>query len=118
MAAGRPVPDPMPIRALLDTGEVGTAINSAVIASLGLVPVGTTEISTPSTGAALHPCHQYDAMIAIYMDPPEIHTASLTIPVIGASLAHMGIQALIGRDILNKGILIYNGRSGHITLAF
>ena len=30
----------------------------------------------------------------------------------------MGIQALIGRDILNKGILIYNGRSGHITLAF
>jgi hypothetical protein len=65
-----------------------------------------------------HTCDQYDVLIAVFMDPPDVHVASVTLPVIGAPLAHMGIQALIGRDIIDKGILIYNGKSKQIALAF
>jgi hypothetical protein len=38
--------------------------------------------------------------------------------VIAAELSTQGIHALIGRDVLQDCILIYNGASGDFTLAF
>jgi predicted aspartyl protease len=116
--ANQPVPQPIRIRGLIDTGASCSAIDPAVSQALGLVSTGTVDICTPSTSAANHACDQYDVLIAIYMDPPDVHIASVTIPVISAPLAHMGIQALIGRDILDQALLIYNGKSQQITLAF
>lgn len=116
-AAAQPVPELIVVRALVDTGASCTAVDSGVIQRLGLVPTGTIGISTPSTGGTPHQCTQYDAGIGILLDPPSLHVM-LTMPVLGTSFAGQTIQALIGRDILGQGILVYNGRSGQFVLAF
>jgi hypothetical protein len=56
-------------------------------------------------------------MIGILLDPPALHV-TLTIPVVETPLASQGFQALVGRDILNQGLLVYSGKSGQLTLAF
>jgi len=41
-----------------------------------------------------------------------------TIPVIASELAIQGIDALIGRDILDQCLFAYNGSAKTFTLAF
>ena len=88
-----------------------------MVQSLGLLPTGTTEILTPSTGTVPHVCNQYDISLVLLM-PPQLHVASATIPVIEAQLSNQGLHAIIGRDVLATGLLVFNGRAGTISLAF
>ncbi len=117
-AAGLPIPLPVIVRALIDTGASCTCVDSSVITRLGLAPSGTALMHTPSTAGAAVSCNQFDVAVGLIMDANEIHVPALIIPVIESSLACQGIQALLGRDILEKGILIYDGRHRSLTLAF
>jgi len=49
---------------------------------------------------------------------PQLHVASMTIPVIESQLLSQGIHALIGRDVLAGGMFVYNGKANTISLAF
>ena len=44
------------------------------------------------------------------MDDNQVHVSGLVIPVVESDLSGLNIQALIGRDVLDQGILIYEGR--------
>src|SRR4051794_39241617 len=46
---GFQVPEPVPVRALIDTGSAVTGFTASIFAALGLTPVGNIPISTPST---------------------------------------------------------------------
>jgi len=117
-AAGLEMPPPRVIRALLDTGASCSVVDAAIIRSLSLLPTGTISIFTPSTGAVPHRCNQYDVAIAMLMEPTQVHVVSVTIPVIEAHLGAHNYQALIGRDVLAQALLVYNGRSGSLSMAF
>jgi len=58
-----------------------------------------------------YPCNLYAAQISI---PPV-----LTFPApraMGANIATQGLVAIIGRDVLQGCVFIYNGGAGQITL--
>jgi len=116
--AGIAIPPPVIVRCLIDTGASGTCVDTSVIAKLGLLPSGTVNVHTPSTGAT--PCvkNQFDVGIGIVMDNGQIHLPGMIIPVIESDLKSQGIEALLGRNILEQGILIYDGRRRLLTLAF
>jgi hypothetical protein len=115
--AGQPVPSPVPVTALIDTGASCTCVDPAILAALSLTPTGSVSISTPSTGAMPHQADQFDIALLIPAPngPPLIFQ---TIPVIASELAIQGIDALIGRDILDQCLLCYNGSAKTFTLAF
>lgn len=118
-AAGVEVPLTASIRALVDTGASCTCIDPAVLEALALSATGSVPILTPSTGSAPHFASQYD--VSLIIPGAGTHHLPLTInavPVIAAELAVQGIHALIGRDVLQSCILIYNGDEGDFTLAF
>ena len=118
MKAGLSVPLPLIARGLIDTGASCTCVDSSVIKRLQLTPSGTTVIHTPSTGVCPHTCNQFDIGIGIVMDNNQIHLSGMVIPVIESDLNSQGIQALLGRDLLDQGILVYDGHRRHLTLAF
>ncbi len=112
------IPNPVVVPCLVDTGASCTCVDPGVIQQLQLVSSGTISIHTPSTGATPHVCNQFDVGIGIVMDNGQIHLSGLVLPVIESNLKGQGIQALLGRDLLEQGILIYDGRQGRLTLAF
>jgi hypothetical protein len=116
-AAGQRVPPQVKVRALLDTGASCTGIDSAVLAALGVVSTGTTPLHTPSTTSGTpHVANQYD--VSITLVHPLITRTFRAMPVIESHLAHQGIQALIGRDVLSLCLLTYDGVGQTFSLCF
>jgi hypothetical protein len=118
IAAGQPVPADVVVAAMLDTGASGTVLDAGIIRQLGLIVTGVTPMLTPSTGAKPHDCKQYDTSLWIIMDTDTTHRVSLMHPVFESDLSVHGFQALIGRDVLSRGSLCYNGKQKSISLAF
>jgi len=112
--AGNPIPQPQLVNALIDTGASMSAVDVAILGSLGLQPTGQTTVSTPSNPAA------QVSSYAVRMTFAQIPGAPIVEPmsVLGCQLAAQGIGALIGRDVLTNAVLIYNGPGGFYTLAF
>ena len=96
---------------LVDTGASGSAVDQEVIAMLGLQPTGAISIATPSH--ARHEVLTYD--IDLIIEQNQFHLAD--VPVFATGLKNQGIQGLIGRDVLQHMLLVYNGYAGHFTLA-
>jgi hypothetical protein len=104
---------------LVDTGASGTCVDAKLLKPLGIQPTGSVDIQTPSTGKVPHPCSQYDVAILI----PGMQQAQdgLFIPalaVIETSLSTQGIGGLLGRDVLDCCIFIYNAGLKSFTLAY
>ena len=109
--ARQPVPDPVPVRALIDTGAFSSAINRDTARRLGLLPVGRSLISAPGAVARAVWTFQYAVRIVL----PTLDAVDIT--VIGAEVDD-SFQAVLGRDILAHAIFIYNGFSGECTISF
>lgn len=121
-AAGQPVPAPVQIRALVDTGATQTNVTESILTGqLGLVVKNVVQVGTASTdGDQLHTTRQYDAGIVIPGSTESpIPLMRKSIPVLGFTPhSASGFQALIGRDILGKCVLVYNGSLNQFILAF
>ena len=99
------------LSAMIDTGASNTAISKGVFDKLGINPVGTTLINTPSSTNIN--CNQFNVQIIF---PNNVSIPSIIITE--APLQGQHIQCLIGRDILQYGVLIYNGYDNSFTLSF
>lgn len=118
-SAGQPIPQPRIVRALVDTGASFTSVEPQVLQNLNLTPTGTIEIVTPSTGDQTHTTETYDVDFAIGAAPGE---SPLVIPNLRIAASQLflrqGIHALLGRDVLNRCILVYNGSVNSFSLCF
>ncbi|HEV3270748.1 MAG TPA: aspartyl protease family protein [Candidatus Methylacidiphilales bacterium] len=116
----QPIPSPVTIRVLLDTGAGVTAIDAQVLNQLGITPRGVMPCHTPSTkDGAAHNLRVFDVGLGfIHIPNPPASLVFNPIPVVEAHLAHQGIQGLIGRDVLAKCLLTYNGQANTFSLAF
>jgi predicted aspartyl protease len=104
-------PLPVVVTALIDTGAAATIINPNVVDSLGLRPVGAESvISATSTAPSDYAAYAVDLMF------PEGVTVADT-RVICLPLLRQNIQCLIGRDILERCVLVYIGHLNQYTLS-
>jgi predicted aspartyl protease len=105
---GKTVPTKQGV-ALIDTGASRSAIDEQVAKDLGLPIVNVAKMTSASHEE--HPCNLYPVQFSIL--PNIVFQSPQTV---GAKLATQGFVAIIGRDVLQKCVLIYNGGSGQITL--
>ena len=117
--ANEPIPQMQYISALIDTGASFTSLDPAVLTALNLTPTGTIEIVTPSTGQGTHTADTYDVDIRIGAGPDDTPLSISNLRVASCDLfLKQGIHALIGRDILKRCILIYNGSMNQFSVSF
>ena len=105
---GKNVPTKQGI-ALFDTGATQSAIDDQVAQELGLPVVDVGKMTSASHEQ--HPCNLYPVQFSIV--PGIVFQSPRTM---GVKLAVQGMIAIIGRDVLQSCVFIYNGASGQITL--
>jgi hypothetical protein len=106
--AGHPVPVPVEVEALLDTGSGRSIIERELARSLKLMPVGSVEIDTPSSTDL--PALEY--WVRFWFDS----VASVEAKVLEAPLPVPRIRALLGRDLMARARLAYDGVRGEFSL--
>jgi predicted aspartyl protease len=99
-----------PVEALIDTGASRTVINPALATSLGLQQVDTIKVAHVG-GVAEAPVYA----AAIEFPNTELESVP-ALEVIASTLPSQPVSCLIGRDILQRWILTYDGRTGVITI--
>jgi hypothetical protein len=105
-SAGSPVPQPIPVRALLDTGAEMTCADPTVLAPLiraaNLHPTRTLYSNVPAAGG-LNIVSVYTVGITIvHPVNPRANLVLRTHPVLEQPLGPLPYQALLGRDVLAR----------------
>ena len=117
VAQSRAVPQPVAIDMQVDTGCSSSVIDQRVVAALSLPVRGQDLVSTPSSGANGVVVPVYDVSIVI----PGMRNQRLTLPawrVTSADFSAQTIFGLLGRDILIRGRMYYNGPDAECYLSF
>jgi hypothetical protein len=115
---GSVVPNPKRIAALVDTGASKTKVARTVLVDdLRMQPVGKVSEYTASTGAVAVERDVYAVYLAVSGVANGVFAYDL--PVTDAEdLSGLGVQALLGRDVLDQCLLVYHGPNRGVTLAF
>lgn len=113
--AGLPIPSPVPIRGMIDSGASCTCLDPQIIKQLNLVATGAIPMLTPSTGATPVQSFQYDVSLIVGFGAVSFQFHALA--VIESSLRPQGFDALIGRDVLAEGLFVYDGKAQMYSLA-
>jgi predicted aspartyl protease len=111
VATGQPVPAPVTGPALVDTGASGCCVDETIAQKLGVAPIDVVNISSASHAASQKP---------VFPVRLTLMGTNLTVNAsraIGVPLQPQGFIALLGRDFLQRFVLIYNGPAGELTLA-
>ena len=116
--AGENVPQVVSTQGLVDTGASITCVDQSIISSLGVIKHGEMNVLTPSTQDEHVIMDQYDIALVIPSIQGESPHIIPVLPVVESTLVKQGFHALIGRDVLSKCMLVYNGQRNQFTLAF
>lgn len=109
-AQDKQIPEGIPTKALIDTGATVCSVQDLIPKQLGLSPVGTSIVKTPNSSN--HQAYEYFMKMWIPSMNLVYENIFLALP-----LQEQNIRALIGRDFLSAGILIYTGNASQFTLS-
>jgi hypothetical protein len=96
---------PIDVMAEVNTGSLFTFIQEGIGTSLGLMPIDDIQIMNITS--RMHTCYMYRLRVVL----PNAAFEANVIEVPYLAYAESRIQCRLGRDILQYGILTYNGRA-------
>jgi hypothetical protein len=115
-AAGKVVPQPVPLRALIDSGSDLTSIVDAAVASPGLLPLGPFAVNT-ANGTAIVNRYAVSFTLVAPGGNASRNLVRSNVPVLGLANAPIGFDMVIGMDVLDDCLLIKDGPARQVTLA-
>ena len=110
---GGETPQPVSGLALIDTGSTVTAVDDKVCAKLKLSPTGVIQLQHAGGGTREAPCYPLQVLFPGTPLPPL--TASR---IASVDLGNAPYLLLIGRDLLRRLRMVYNGPMGRIEITF
>jgi hypothetical protein len=117
--AARPIPAPVSLRALLDTGAECSCVDPQAVATLALPLANIGLANIPAVGG-LTPTAEYEASLTIVhpATDPRLNLVIGGILLAEVPLAPLGYEVLIGRDVLERCRFLYNGPGGRFRLTY
>jgi hypothetical protein len=110
-------PPPVRVRALVDTGASMSVVELRHLEVLGAEPSGTIGLHSSTTGGDPVPARVYAASLALAGDVTGVLAEDLEVLAV-EDLGGFGVQALLGRDVLNLCHLHYDGPHREFGLTF
>jgi hypothetical protein len=111
------VPERVNVSAQIDSGSPYTTFAPFVFQRLEIQPIDKVLLRMPSSGTEACEFNQYVVSLSLSGDGLELHLG--TLEVIEAIFAtEEGIQAMLGRDLLEHCLFIYDGQHKTFSLAF
>jgi hypothetical protein len=95
----------------VDTVASGTCVDETIAQRLGVSPIDVVNISSASHTATEKSV--YPVRLALMGTTLTVNASR----AIGVPLQPQGFIALLGRDFLQRFVLIYNGPAGELSLA-
>jgi hypothetical protein len=108
--------EPIDALAEINTAYPQTFIQEGVATSLGLQPAETIKI--PTATKPVYEAHQFLLRIVFPAADLALEVMAVEVPYILRPKANGRIKCLIGRDILQYWVLIYNGPANTFSLKF
>jgi hypothetical protein len=115
------VPDPVAVRAQIDTGANVSGFAGRVFAALDVTPVTKLAVITPAArDAAPQEFDAYDVTLYLVSDGiPRHFVETQVIASYGwHPTAEDGVEGVVGRDVLNRCHFMYYGVEGTFTIGF
>jgi len=112
-----PVPEPVRLRFLVDTGATSTNISQGRLAGLNLPSIGVVDLYTASSGSTPVQCDEYDVSL-VFPDSVPAPWGIASINVIECLPLDGPIDGLLGRAVLSCAILTYNPFANVVTISF
>ncbi len=108
-ASGIPLPPPVHVRALIDTGASVSVMRQGIGVRLGLSPDAVRSVDTATSSHVF--CEAYAVSFRF---SPEF---AVDVTAVEMPLHGQHIDCLIGRDILARGVFIYLGSGNAFALS-
>lgn len=109
------VPPPIRVKALLDSGCTVTSIDQELAKKLNLKTIGFNQVFT-ANGPVQSPLHVVSLAFPGVAPGPTLKGIDL-LTVQTVNLAGQQFGVLIGRDIMSRWAIHYNGPAGFISIA-
>ena len=106
---GQRAPERIRATALIDSGASISGVKPSVAQSAGLIQTRSVGVSGV-IGTELRPVYTASVILPDY----DIHLDAMDLA--GVELGQQGVDVLLGRDLLKKVTLVYEGRSGSFQL--
>jgi hypothetical protein len=117
--AARPIPAPVSLHALLDTGAECSCAGPQAVAILSLPLANIGMVNIPALGG-LTPTTQHESCLTVLhpSGDPERNLVVDGLLLAEALLAALGYEVLIGRDVLSKCRFVYDGPGERFKLSY
>jgi hypothetical protein len=113
---GRP-PKMKVVRALIDTGANDTCIERSLAMELDLDPSGEVEVHGVTSGTGTETGIVFRVQL-FHAGVPAVELSPSARVIAVKDLSRFDARILLGRDLLSRGILIYDGPQERFTFAF
>lgn len=102
---------------MIDTGAAVSAIQEQALTGLGIAPINSVPVSTPSGDSHMFIYPARVSFPGLDVTPHALSTFA------GCQLDWItpdgrNLIMLLGRDVLAEFLMVYNGRNGTVTLAY
>jgi len=108
---------PIGVKALIDTGASCSNVQRSVLERLGLEPIGEELVHTASTEGTPKEVAAYAVQLFFAGVSGARFDADLRV-VAADDFSGLGVEMLLGRDVLGRCLLFFNGPERRFTLAF
>jgi hypothetical protein len=120
LAAGDPVPSPVPCRFLVDTGADGCVVKHDFAVKAGLKLINA---NVPLQGVGVDTTGKAYIGRVLFGIPSKVlagaqHNIYVDTQINSGDLKSTLIDGLIGRDVLQHFVMTYDGKTGRVTLRY